>query len=351
MLAGSKFTFRLGHFSSSSVSRSRSAVSWPVSKAMVTPFAAAAATRRATLVVVADPFGSAASDLAGELSCESSRDPLAVIERPDIEAVIVGTPTDTHVDLTLRSVRAGKAVLCEKPVDLDIGRVDAALAEIERLQGRVMVAFNRRFDPTARRAHRSILAGEIGEVRQVLITSRDPGLPPREYLRHSGGVFRDMVIHDFDMARWLLGEEPVAVAATASRLVDPALGEVEDFDTVMVQMRTALGRQCHINCCREAVYGYDQRFEVFGSAGMLLSENMRPTTLRRWRETETDAGDRLLAFFLERYADAYRAELDAFLDAVETGAPMPVTPLDGRQALRLADCALESALSGQVVMV
>jgi myo-inositol 2-dehydrogenase / D-chiro-inositol 1-dehydrogenase len=310
-----------------------------------------AANRRATLVAVADPFGGGASDLAGALSCESSRDPLAVIARPDIDAVIVGTPTDTHVDLTLRSVRAGKAVLCEKPIDLDIGRVDAAIAEIERLQGRVMVAFNRRFDPTARRAHRSILAGEIGEVRQVLITSRDPGLPPREYLRHSGGIFRDMVIHDFDMARWLLGEEPVAVAATASRLVDPALGEVDDFDTVMVQMRTALGRQCHINCCREAVYGYDQRFEVFGSAGMLLNENMRPTTLRRWGETETDAGDRLLAFFLERYADAYRAELDAFLQAVETGAPMPVTPHDGRQALRLADCALQSALSGETVTV
>jgi len=160
-----------------------------------------------------------------------------------------------------------------------------------------------------------------------------------------------MVIHDFDMARWLLGEEPVAVAATASRLVDPALGEVEDFDTVMVQMRTGSGRQCHINCCREAVYGYDQRFEIFGSAGMLLNENMRPTTLRRWGARETDARDRLLAFFLERYAEAYRAELDAFLHAVETGAPMPVTPRDGRQALRLADCALQSALSGETVAV
>ena len=313
----------------------------------------AAASQRAKLVAVADPFGGAASDLAGELSCESSRDPLAVIERPDIDAVIVGTPTDTHVDLTLRAVRAGKAVLCEKPIDLDIARVDAAIAEIERLQGRVMVAFNRRFDPTARRAHRSIRAGEVGEVRQVLITSRDPGLPSREYLRHSGGVFRDMVIHDFDMARWLLGEEPVAITAAASRLVDPALGDVGDFDTVMVQMRTESGRQCHINCCREAVYGYDQRFEVFGSAGMLLNENMRPTTLRRWGKDETDARDRLLAFFLERYAEAYRAELDAFLQAVETetGAPMPVTVRDGRQALRLADCALESALSGQVVVV
>ncbi len=310
-----------------------------------------AAHRRATLVAVADPFGSAAEDLAATLSCEASRDPVALIERPGIDAIVIGTPTDTHVDLMLRSVRAGKAVLCEKPIDLDIGRVDAAIAEVERLRGRVMVAFNRRFDPTARRLRQCIDAGEIGAVRQVIITSRDPGLPPREYLRHSGGIFRDMTIHDFDMARWLLGEEPVAVAATASRLVDPALTEVDDFDTVMVQMRTASGRQCHINCCREAVYGYDQRVEVFGADGMLLSDNMRPTTVRRWGRTETDAREPLLNFFLERYEAAYRNELDAFIEAVETDAPMPVTPHDGRQALRLADCALESARGGQTVVV
>ena len=160
-----------------------------------------------------------------------------------------------------------------------------------------------------------------------------------------------MVIHDFDMARWLLGEEPTDVMATASCLVDPALAEVDDFDTVMVQMRTASGRQCHINCCREAVYGYDQRFEIFGSAGMLQNENLRPTTIRRWTRHETEAAEPLLNFFLERYADAYRHELDAFISAVRAGSPMPVTPFDGRQALRLADCALESALSGRSVSV
>jgi myo-inositol 2-dehydrogenase/D-chiro-inositol 1-dehydrogenase len=310
-----------------------------------------AASRRARLVAVADPFGSAADDLAGELSCEPSLDPLALIERDDVDAVVIGTPTDTHIDLMLRAVRARKAVLCEKPIDLDIARVDEALAEIERLGGRVMVAFNRRFDPSAQRLRRSIDEGEIGEVRQVIITSRDPGLPPRDYLRHSGGIFRDMVIHDFDMARWLLGEEPVEVMATASRLIDPGLTEVDDFDTVMVQMRTASGRQAHINTCREAVYGYDQRFEIFGSSGMLLNENLRPTTVRRWGKTATDAREPLLNFFLERYAEAYRIELDLFLRALEADGPMPVTPHDGRQALRLADCALESALTGRAVEV
>ena len=309
------------------------------------------ANRRAELAAVADPFGDAAEALAAELGCEASRDPVAVIGRGDVDAVVVGTPTDTHVDLMLRAVQAGKAVLCEKPIDLDIGKADEAVAEIGRLNGRVMVAFNRRFDPSAQRLRQAIDAGEVGEVRQVVITSRDPGLAPREYLRHSGGIFRDMVIHDFDLARWLLGEEPVEVAATGSRLVDPGLAEFDDFDTVMVQMRTASGRQCHVNCCREAAYGYDQRMEVFGAEGMLLNENLRPTTVRRWNRTETEAREPLLNFFLERYAEAYRNELDAFLQAVETGGPMPVTPQDGRQALRLADCALEAALTGRTVAV
>jgi myo-inositol 2-dehydrogenase/D-chiro-inositol 1-dehydrogenase len=310
-----------------------------------------AMNRNAKLVAVADPFGDAASSLADLLSCEASQDPIPLIERDDVDAVVIGTPTDTHVNLMLHAVRLGKAVLCEKPIDLDIAKADEALHEIERLNDRVMLAFNRRFDPSAQQLRQTIDAGTIGEVRQVIITSRDPGLPSREYLKHSGGIFRDMAIHDFDMARWLLGEEPAEVMATASRLVDPALTEVDDFDTVMVQMRTASGRQCHINCCREAVYGYDQRFEIFGSAGMLQNENLRPTTVRRWTRHETEAGEPLLNFFLERYADAYRDELDAFIAAVQAGSPMPVTPFDGRQALRLADCALESALSGRSVRV
>lgn len=306
---------------------------------------------RAKLVAVADPLGGAAKDLADKLSCEALLDPISAIERDDVDAVVIGTPTDTHVALTLHAVSRGKAVLCEKPIDLDIAKADAAVTEIERLNGRVMLAFNRRFDPSFRELRRAIQAGEIGDLRQVMITSRDPGMPPADYVRRSGGIFRDMTIHDLDLARFLLGEEPVEVMATASRLVDPKLSELNDFDTLMIQMRTASGRQCHINNCREAVYGYDQRAEVFGSKGMLLNENLRPTTIRRWSSTATDAREPLLTFFLERYADAYRIELGAFLDALEAGGPMPVTPHDGRQALRLADCALESALTGRAVKV
>jgi myo-inositol 2-dehydrogenase/D-chiro-inositol 1-dehydrogenase len=254
--------------------------------------------------------------------------------------------------LLLAAARAGKAVLCEKPVDNDLARADAAIAELDRLGVPVMMAFNRRFDPSNIELRRAIDAGEIGDVRQVIITSRDPGLPPRDYVAHSGGIFRDMVIHDFDMARFLLGEEPVELFATASRLVDPELvGAFGDYDTVVVVLRTASGRQCVINCCREAAYGYDQRLEVLGSSGMLLNDNLRATTIRRYAADETEVRPPLLNFFLERYAAAYRNEMDAFLRVLEEGGPMPTGPRDGRQALRLADAALESLEAGRFVAV
>ena len=235
-----------------------------------------AADPRATLVAVADPIAAASSALADRLGSEATTDAEALIARPDVDAVVIGTPSDTHARLLLLAARAGKAVLCEKPLDNDLAAADTLIAELDRLDVPVMLAFNRRFDPSNIALKRAIDAGEIGDVRQVIITSRDPGLPPREYVAHSGGIFRDMVIHDFDMARFLLGEEPVELFATASRLVDPALmAELDDHDTVLVVLRTASGRQCVITCCREASFGYDQRFEVLGSRGMLQNDNLR----------------------------------------------------------------------------
>jgi myo-inositol 2-dehydrogenase/D-chiro-inositol 1-dehydrogenase len=310
-----------------------------------------AANPRCRLVAVADAIADSARSLAENLGADSSIDAAATLARPDVDAVVIGTPTDTHVDLMLAAARGGKAVLCEKPVDLDIRRADAAAAEIAKIGANVMVAFNRRFDPSAAALKRAIDAGEIGAVRQVVITSRDPAPPPLTYIASSGGIFRDMMIHDFDMARWLLGEEPAEVAAVASCLIDPAIGKAGDYDTLMVVLQTASGRQCHINNSRHCVYGYDQRMEVFGAEGMLLNDNLRPTTLRRYGTAETEAREPLLNFFLERYADAYRLELDAFVEAVEAGGPMPVTVADGRQALRLADAALESATTGRRVQV
>src|SRR5437867_3429557 len=249
-----------------------------------------AANRRAKLIAVADPIAAAGKALAERLNCEATTDAEALIGRSDVDAVVIGTPSDTHAHLMLQAASAGKAVLCEKPVDNDLAKADAAVAELKALEARVMMAFNRRFDPSNIELRRAIDAGEIGEVRQVIISSRDPGLPPRDYVAHSGGIFRDMAIHDFDMARFLLGEEPVEVYAKASRVVDRALmEEFNDYDTLMVVMQTASGKQCHINCCREAVYGYDQRFEILGSKGMLLNDNLRHSTVRRYSAHATEA--------------------------------------------------------------
>jgi myo-inositol 2-dehydrogenase/D-chiro-inositol 1-dehydrogenase len=309
-----------------------------------------AASPFAKLVVVADPFGSAAEQLAGALGADAMIDCEAAIDRDDVQAIVIGTPTHTHISLMLRAVRQGKAVLCEKPIDLDMAKSLAAVEEVERLNGRVMLAFNRRFETTFAEMRAAIEAGDIGEVRQVIISSRDPGLAPEDYIEHSGGIFRDMTIHDLDIGRWLLGEEPVELTAIGSRLIDPQMMEkYDDYDTAMVQMQTASGKQCHINNCRQAVYGYDQRIEVFGSKGMLQMDNLRPTTIRRWSQDVTDAREPLLNFFLERYQQAYKAELDAYIDALVKGSPMPTTVQDGLKALKLADAAVESVKTGRAV--
>lgn len=311
-----------------------------------------AANPLAQLIAVVDPFPAAGKALAEKLKCEYSSSPDEVIARADVDAVVIGTPSDTHAELMLKAARAGKAVLCEKPVDNDLAKADEAIAELNGLKAKVMMAFNRRFDPSNIELRRAMDAGDIGQIRQVIITSRDPGLPPKDYVAHSGGIFRDMVIHDFDMARFLLGEEPVEIFAKASRLVDSKLmEEFDDYDSVMVIMQTASGKQCHINCCREANYGYDQRFEILGSGGMLQNDNLRPSTVRRFNAKETEAQQPLLNFFLQRYTDAYRNELGAFLQALTDGTPLPTSPHDGRQALRLAEAAIESVKTGRPVTI
>ena len=310
-----------------------------------------AASSKATLIAVADPFAEVVEPVAASHGAEAMTDCMAAIARPDVDAVVIGTPTDTHVGFLLKAVELGKAVLCEKPIDLDMAESESAAAEIERVGGRVMLAFNRRFDSTFAEMRRAIDAGRIGEVRQVIISSRDPGMPPASYVKSSGGIFRDMTIHDLDMARWLLGEEPVLVTAIGARLIDPTLSDYDDYDAAMVLLQTESGRQAHINNCREAVYGYDQRVEVLGATGMLTQDNLRPTTMRFTNAEFTDAREPLLNFFLERYTQAYRAEMEAFIDAVAGGTSMPTSVRDGVQALRLAECAVESARTGRAVSV
>jgi myo-inositol 2-dehydrogenase / D-chiro-inositol 1-dehydrogenase len=313
--------------------------------------ASVAANPKAELIAIADPVPEAVDPLATSLGAEAMIEPMAAIARSDVDAVVIGTPTDTHVGYLLKAVELGKAVLCEKPIDLDMAKSESAAAEVERVGGRVMLAFNRRFDSTFAAIRRAIDAGRIGEVRQVIISSRDPGMPPAAYVKSSGGIFRDMTIHDLDMARWLLGEEPVLVSAVGARVIDPTLSQYEDYDTAMVLLQTASGKQAHINNCREAVYGYDQRVEVFGATGMLTQDNLRPTTMRVTTAETTDAREPLLNFFLERYAQAYRAEMEAFIDALVEQKPMPTTMRDGVMALRLAECAIESVRTGRSIAV
>lgn len=303
----------------------------------------------AKLVAVADAFPATAQAIADQYGCDV-RTIDAICAAKDIDAVVICTPTDTHADLIERFVKAGKAVFCEKPVDLDVARVEACLRAVEAAGGKLMVGFNRRFDPHFRAAQAAIADGTIGTVEMVTITSRDPGAPPVDYIKRSGGIFRDMTIHDFDMARFILGEEPVEVSATASRLVDPALmARLGDYDTLTVTLKTASGKQAVITNSRQSVYGYDQRVEALGSKGMAISENRRPHQMTLHTVDFTDRAEPLLNFFIERYREAFDAEIDAFVDAIEQGIPPEVGFEDGRLALVLAEAALKSVAEGRVV--
>jgi myo-inositol 2-dehydrogenase/D-chiro-inositol 1-dehydrogenase len=308
---------------------------------------AVASNPDAKLVAVADAFEKAAKDIASAYGADvRTIDEIAAAK--DIDAVIVCTPTDTHADLIEQFSKAGKAVFCEKPVDLSAERVRQCLKTVEATGATLMVGFNRRFDPHFAAVRKAIDDGAIGEVEQVVITSRDPGAPPVDYIKRSGGIFRDMTIHDFDMARFLLGEEPVSVSAQAAVLVDKEIGKAGDFDSVSVILQTASGKQCIISNSRRATYGYDQRIEVHGSKGMVAAENQRPVSI----EVANGSGytrPPLHDFFMTRYTEAYANEIAAFIAAMTKGTKASPSGKDGLAALALADAALESATTGKTV--
>jgi myo-inositol 2-dehydrogenase/D-chiro-inositol 1-dehydrogenase len=308
---------------------------------------AIAATPGAKLVAVADAFPSAAEALAAASGAEV-RGVDAIMNASDVDAVLITTPTDLHATMIEQAAKAGKAIFCEKPIDLSVARVRDCLKVVADTGAQLMVGFNRRFDPNFMEVRRQIDEGTVGDVEMVSITSRDPGPPPADYITRSGGLFRDMTIHDFDMARWLLGEEPVSVYAAASVLTDPKIGELGDVDSASVVLKTASGRIAQISNSRRATYGYDQRIEVHGSKGMVSAENLRATTV----EIANGDGYRrepLLNFFMTRYTQAYANEIAAFLAAVQAGKPMNPSGDDGLKALLLADAATVSAKEGRVV--
>ena len=310
---------------------------------------AIAATPGAKLVAVADAFPKAAEALAASSGAEV-RSVDAIMNSADIDAVLITTPTDLHAGMIEQAAKAGKAIFCEKPVDLDVARVRACLEVVADHKTPLMVGFNRRFDPNFMEVRRQIDAGAVGTVEMVSITSRDPGPPPIDYINRSGGLFRDMTIHDFDMARWLLGEEPVSVFASGSNLVDPAIGKAGDIDSASLILTTASGRIAQISNSRRATYGYDQRIEVHGSKGLVSAENVRATTV----EVANSEGYRrepLLDFFMTRYTQAYANEIGAFLKAVEGSLPMNPSGDDGLKALVLADAAVRSLREKRAVEI
>ncbi|HWG70429.1 MAG TPA: inositol 2-dehydrogenase [Steroidobacteraceae bacterium] len=256
-------------------------------------------------------------------------------------AVLIASSTDTHADLLSRAAAAGKAIFCEKPVDLALARARACATAVTKAKVTCMVGFQRRFDPTFEALKTRLAAGEIGDPEMLVVTSRDPGAPPVSYLKSSGGIFKDMLIHDFDIFRWILDDEAISISATGSCLSDPAIAAAGDIDSAAVTIRTRRGRLCQINTSRRAAYGYDQRFEVLGSKGMLQAANHRPTEVVS-STSQNVSQDKPEHFFLERYRAAYAREIAHFFDALVNGVEPRTTIDDGVRALELAEAATSS---------
>ena len=301
------------------------------------------------LSAVSDFYPEAAEKLAAQYGAVA-RSTDDIITDPEIEAVLIATSTDTHSDLMEAATRAGKAVLCEKPVDLSLERARVCQNVVDATGRPVMIGFNRRFDTNFSALKEALTAGEIGKAELLSITSFDPAPPPVAYIKVSGGIFRDMMIHDFDMANFVMGSAPVSITATASSIVDPEIGVAGDFDTAIVTLRYAGGELAVIKNSRRAVYGYDQRVEILGSKGLLQAQNMLENTVVK-SGIHGVTGAKPTYFFLERYMQAYKAEWAAFVAAITEGAALPVTLSDGVLALAMAEAATKSAKTGQPVLL
>ncbi len=309
-------------------------------------------SHRFNLVSVYDINREVASQVSASLSVPHHATLGDIENNPDINAVVIASSTDTHAEFTERFTQAGKAVFCEKPLDMDLERAKRCVDFVNRINGRVQLGFNRRFDPGHRQLKNRVDENAIGDLHQVIVTSRDPGLPSSEYLQASGGLFKDMTIHDFDMCRFILGEEPSEIFAIAEALIDPPLLEsLNDHDTTMVIMKTPSGKMAHINNSRSATYGYDQRIEAFGSEGMLISDNRKENEVRYYSKTGTDAGSPYLDFFAERYQEAFAKQFESFADAIVNGQDFEATIADGYHALRLAEAANLSLKENRPVRV
>ena len=303
----------------------------------------------ARLVSVFDVFEAAATSLAEKTGGSVARTADDALNHPDVAAVLIATSSDTHARYVMEAVQAGKAVMCEKPLAPTLAEAQQCVDALGDRAGRVFLAFNRRFDPGHAAVKKALESGEIGNLEQLTITSRDPYPPPLEYIPKSGGLFRDMMIHDLDMARWMLGEEPTSVFSRGSCLVDPEIGKLGDIDTACVTLVTHSGKQAVILNSRRTAYGFDQRIEAFGSTGMVMSDNPKATGFKRFSSTNFGAPDRFRAFFMERYGDSYRLEIEAFVNGLAQGQSASVSAIDGLRAVYLAEAAGASLRTGKAI--
>src|SRR5437588_46438 len=296
----------------------------------------------ADLVMVADAYEEAARQCADRCAIPfATRDYHAILDHPDIQAVVICSSTDTHARIIEEAAQAGKHIFCEKPIALDLPSLDRALDAVERAGVKFQIGFNRRFDANFRRVRQAVEQGEIGRPHLLHIISRDPAPPPIEYIRVSGGLFLDMMIHDFDIARYLVGSEVEEVYATGGVMVDPAIGAAGDVDTAIVLLQFANGVIGTIDNSRRAIYGYDQRVELLGSSGAITTTNNYPNTAII-SDDRTVRRDLPLHFFVERYTESFVSEMAAFVDAVLHDTPVPITGRDGRAPVVMALAAHKS---------
>ena len=305
----------------------------------------------AEVVAVADSLAEKMTEVFNEYGVENySSDFNAIINNPEIDTVLICSPTDTHAQIAIAAAKAGKDIFCEKPIDFDIKRVEEVLAEVKKAGVAFQVGFNRRFDPNFVKAKKSILGDEIGQVHVIKITSRDPEAPPISYVKSSGGIFVDMTIHDFDMARFLAGSEPVQVFAVGDALINKEILQYDDIDTAIITITFENGAMAVIDNSRQAAYGYDQRIEVFGSKGMVKCENNTATQTALFTK-DAVTKDKPLYFFLERYQESFKEELVQFFNAIDTGQETPVVGKDGLVPILMGIAAKKSLKENRPVLI
>ena len=305
------------------------------------------------LEILYDINRNASKELSDIHNCKIAKSAEEAINNENVDAVVISSATPTHIEYILLAAKANKAIFCEKPIDLDIKKVDQCKKDLKKYNVPIHIGFNRRFDLSHRSLKNAKDKGEIGDLEMIIISDRDAVAPSVEFLKNAGGLFRDKTVHDFDLTRFILGNKDpiVEIFAHGENLFSKSVKKTNDLDTAMFTMKSESGVLCHINNSRRAVYGYDQRVEIFGSKGMIISDNQSPTSVKKFNKNITNSEDPLYYFFIERYDQAYKNQLENFVNCIIKKKPTSVNFEDGRKALIIADAAYESLAKKQTVKI